>query len=73
MPPSIDIYTIFQSTEHVTSSPFLVNMYPQETNKSEHAFTKYNIDTGKDIFLNFTTAKAKSEISTINPLEDVLA
>ena len=85
-PASVDVYkfSIYYGTDHVTGSPFAVNLYPPDSEKVLHASTADNSETGQDVALNFETteagrgklsAKAEGEISgrvpvKITPLGD---
>lgn len=85
-PTDVDVYnlSIFYGTDHVTGSPFSVNLYPPDPKKVEHTGTADNSETGQDVALNFETkeagrgklsAKAEGEVSgsvpvKINPLGD---
>ena len=60
IPPKIDIYTlsIFYAKEHVTGSPFLVNLFPPDPNKVKHLETSPPKEGKSDLSMTFDTADA---------------
>ena len=59
-PPEVDLFTfsIFYADEHVTGSPFLVNLHPSDSNKVKHVETSTHGDDKKDVSMIFDTANA---------------
>ena len=59
-PPKIDIYklSIFYADQHVTGSPFLVNLYPPDPSKVQHLDSSLPAEEKPDCSMSFDTSDA---------------